>query len=161
MIRSATLKDAENIVSIYNYYIKTSTATFEIDELSVEDMQKRMKEIIAYFPFFVCEEKGKIVGYCYAHQWKSRAAYATTLESTIYVSKDAVGKGIGFALMSRLIQACKSLPVKALVACITGNNVRSILLHSRLGFQKVSHFKKVGKKMGHWLDIVDMELIFD
>ena len=48
---------------------------------------------------------------------------------------------------------------RALIACVTEGNVVSDALHLRLGFKKVSHFKKVGLKFGRWLDVVDYELL--
>ena len=131
------MRDAKAIVDIYNEYVVNSVATFETEPLRVEEM----------------------VGYCYAHTWKEKAAYKYTLETTVYLSPRYKGKGIGRQLMERLIEECRVGGYHALIACITEGNEASYSLHEKLGFRKVSHFEKVGLKFGRWLDVVDYELI--
>lgn len=159
MIRIVTIDDASAITSIYNEYIKNSTATFEIKTISTEEMQQRITEISSEFPYLVDERDGKIAGYCYAHKWKERAAYRHTIETSIYLSKQYQGKGIGTELMNALIKSCRVQGYHTAIACITAENKESCAFHERLGFKKVSHFKEVGMKFGQWLDIVDYELI--
>ena len=65
-------------------------------------MRSRITEISAHFPYFVYEVDNKVVGYCYAHPWKERAAYRYTLETTVYLSPERTGKGIGKQLMVKL-----------------------------------------------------------
>ncbi len=159
IIRRVSEADAGEIADIYNVYVKESTASFEIEELTDEDMRCRIADIATHCPYWVCEEDGKIIGYCYVHPWKERAAYAKTLETTVYVAADCKGKGVGRMLMQRVIDDCRALGYVALVACITGGNEASVRLHERLGFRQVSHFRKVGFKLGLWLDVVDYELL--
>ncbi len=158
-IRPVNSSDAKAITKIYNHYIINSVASFETEPLSEDAMRLRIDEISSNFPYFVCEQDGFIAGYCYAHPWKERAAYSQTLETTIYISKQHLHKGIGIALMRKLIESCRNLGFHALIACITGNNEASIILHEKLGFTKVSHFIQVGHKHGQLLDVVDYELI--
>ena len=107
----------------------------------------------------MAEERGRVVGFCYAHPWKERAAYCNTLETTIYLDPSVHRQGVGTALMRQLIADCRAMGCRALIACITGENTSSIAFHSRLGFERVSLFRSVGYKMGRWLDVVDMELL--
>ena len=86
MIRAVTLQDTSAITAIYNEYIAHSTSTFDIEPVSEEEIQKRISEISARYPYFVYETDGEIVGYCYAHPWKEREAYNRTLETTVYLS---------------------------------------------------------------------------
>lgn len=159
MIRTVTENDAAAITDIYNYYVCETTVSFETAPLSVGEMLRRIRTISAEFPYFVAEEEGRVVGYSYAHLWKEREAYRHTWEVTIYLDKDCKGRGIGSLLMSRLIDACRAREdCSQLIACITAENAASIAFHSRMGFEKVSHFKRVGYKFGRWLDVVDMEL---
>lgn len=159
MIREVRADDAPQIAGIYNRYILETTISFETQPLSAEDMRKRIEEISSNFPYFVAESDGKIMGYCYAHPWKERAAYCKTLETTIYLASEAKGKGLGVRLMDRLIDECRNRGYHALIACITAENVESCHFHERLGFKKVSHFEQVGQKFGRWLDVADYELI--
>lgn len=172
------VEDACRIAEIYNYYVKNSVATFDTEEWSTEKMMDKIMAISSEFPYFVIRadendtdidtdkvsahntgKKGKIAGYCYVHPWKEKDAYKDTLESTIYISPEYTGKGIGKLLMNRLIETCRKRDIKVLIACITEGNEGSFILHEHLGFEKVSHFKKVGIKLGKWLDVVDYELI--
>lgn len=159
MIRRVELQDAKAITTIYNEYVEHSVVTFETEPLREEDMRIRIAGIAARFPYFVYEEEGKVLGYCYAHPWKERAAYRHTLETTVYLAPGYVGRGIGRRLMERLIEECRRDGYHALVACVTEGNAASDVLHLRLGFKKVSHFESVGLKFGRWLGVIDYELL--
>lgn len=159
MIRTVQAEDAQAITAIYNGYVTGSTITFEEEPVTVDEMAARIAGISSEYPFFIYEEGGEVKGYCYAHTWKGRSSYRYTAETTIYLSPDASGKGVGKALMHRLISECRSVGLKALIACITDGNTASITMHEKLGFRKVSHFEKVGFKFGQWLDVVDYELV--
>lgn len=160
MIRKVKLEDAGEITTIYNEYIVNSVISFETEALQEEEMRSRIQEISEKFPYFVYEAEGKIVGYCYAHPWKSRAAYCNTLETTVYIVREYTGKGIGKELMTHLMEACKQGGYHALIACITGGNEASCKLHANLGFKQVSRFEQVGLKFGKWLDVVDYEYVY-
>lgn len=159
MIRRVEPRDIAAITHIYNEYILHSVITFETEPLREEEMGVRITDIAAHFPCFVDESDGEIRGYCYAHLWKEKAAYKHTLETTIYLSPEHTGKGIGRRLMETLIDACRKDGHQALVACVTEGNAASDALHLGLGFQKVSHFEKVGQKFGRLLDVIDYELL--
>lgn len=159
MIRDVTLSDAKAIVDIYNEYITGSTITFETENITEDEMRKRIAELSEHKLYFVYELEGKVVGYCYAHPWKVRAAYSHTLETTIYLSAECKGRGIGVTLMNHLIAACRDKGYKALIACITEGNEASCALHRKLGFKQVSCFEKVGNKFGKWLNVTDFELL--
>ena len=158
MIRPVTATDAHRIVDIYNDYILNTTISFETKPLTVEQMRCRIEEIASHCPYIVWEEDGEIAGYCYAHPWKERAAYHLTLETTVYLSPQYFRKGIGSQLMQRLIEDCRKMGFKVLIACITADNEASIEMHRHLGFKQVSYFEQVGEKFGKMLDVVDMQL---
>lgn len=159
LIRKVTLDDAAAITEVYNRYITDTTVSFETAPLTVEQMAARIAEISSKYPYFVAETDGEIVGYCYAHPWKERAAYSATLETTIYLRPYNAGKGIGRLLMNHLIEECQAAGFHALIACITADNAASCAFHEKLGFAKCSEFREVGCKFGRWLDVVDYQLI--
>ena len=159
MIRKVRAEDSLQIASIYNHYVKETTVTFEYEELSCSQMQDSINTISAYFPYFVYEENNKLLGYCYAHPWKERAAYAKTYEISIYLDKNVTGKNIGTKLLQKLIEECKKINCHALIACITAENEGSIRFHLRHGFKQVSSFKEVGYKFNRYLDVNDYELL--
>ncbi len=154
-------EDAPAITAIYNRYITRTTVSFETEPLSETSMLERIEAISSEFPYFVYEYDGSVVGYCYAHLWKERAAYSKTLETTVYLAPEACGKGFGAELVRRLIEACRERGFHSLIACITAENSRSVAFHEALGFRKVSHFRQVGRKFGRWLDVLDLQLLLD
>ena len=159
VIRPVRGQDAGAIMGIYNQQILQGTATFETEPLSEEMMRIRIMTVSSAFPYLVYERGGHLAGYCYAHFWKARKAYQHTLETAVYVSSDYRRQGIGIQLMKRLIEECRFGGWQVLIACITADNRASIALHLKLGFQQVSHFRKVGRKFDRWLDVSDYELI--
>ncbi len=160
MIRTFETGDEVGIAQIYNHYVLHTTVSFETEALSLDAMRQRLAAIASSYPCLVDSENGEIRGYCYAHQWKERAAYSHTWETTVYIAPHHLGKRIGLRLMEELIEMSRTTGrCRALVACITGDNAASIALHEKLGFTKVSHFPQVGAKFGIWLDVVDYELL--
>ena len=160
MITKVTENDAAEIAAIYNYYIRGSVATFDTEEWQTEKMEQRIITLSSSYPYIVYRtEEGKIAGFCYAHPWKEKDAYSRTLETTVYVSPEHTGCGIGQKLMEELIDICRKKGFMTLIACITEGNENSFRLHRKLGFKQVSHFKKVGMKFNRFLDVIDYELI--
>lgn len=161
MIRTIEEKDIPQITEIYNRYVTEGIETFETEPLTPEQMTERIKAVKALYPNFVDDEDGRIAGFCYVHRWKERAAYHNTYETTIYLSPDFKRRGIGTAMMSRLISECRRRKYMVLIACITGCNEESIAFHRSMGFVPVSCFHGVGCKFGQRLDVVDYELQLD
>lgn len=159
MIRQMEFHDAEAVAAIYNEYVENSVATFDTEPVDEGDMGLWIFDIASSFPCFVYEEDDEILGYCYAQPWNERDAYRYTLETTVYVARGREGKGIGEALMRKLIEECRRDGYHALIACITEGNAASDALHVKLGFKRVAHFKEVGLKFERWLDVADYELL--
>ncbi len=153
MIRAVRISDAEDISGIYNYYIENTVITFEEKRVSVDEMVRRIKEYTASYPWLVFEEDGRILGYCYASQWKTRSAYRFSAETTVYVQEQQQSKGIGTALYMHLLSEVKKYGIHTLVAGITLPNEKSQKLHEKIGFLKVAHFSEIGKKFDTWLDV--------
>ena len=159
MIRNVNATDTQAIAHIYNHYVLNTNISFETQAVTTADMLHRITSISAQYPYLVYEHEGHVVGYCYAHQWKERAAYSKTLETTIYIDKDVRHQGLGRIMVKLLIDLCRNEGYRALIACITQGNEASIKMHESLGFKQVSEFKEVGFKFDTWLDVVDLELL--
>ena len=159
MIRPVHLDDAAAIATIYADYVEHTTISFELAAPTVQQMGERIASLANTYPYLVYEEDGMILGYCYAHAWKERAAYSHTWETTVYLVPQAKGRGIGTALMQRLIADSRAAGCHVLIACITDENSPSRAFHEKLGFRKVSHFSQVGFKFGQWLDVTDYQLL--
>ncbi len=156
-----TLNDVSEITRIYAHYVTHTVVTFDTKVPSEKEMCERLQPIIRNCPAWVCVEEGKIAGYCYAHEWKTKKAYSATAETTIDLHPDYLRKGYGRILMEQLIKDCRERSYHTLVACITIPNEPSVKLHEKLGFKQVSHFHEVGRKFDKWLDVADYELILE
>lgn len=151
--------DFPAVASIYRHYVTRSTASFELEPPSDAEMASRLSAICGAYPAFVAEIDGMVAGYAYAHEWKARAAYAPTVESTVYLHPAMTGRGLGRALMERLIDDCRRAGYRAMIADITVGNDASIALHRALGFECVSLFRDVGSKFGLTLSVTDYQLL--
>lgn len=153
-IRNAQVEDAANLVAIYAPYVEKTAITFETQVPTVEDFENRIKKTMKKFPYLVAIEEGQIVGYAYASTYYARAAYDWTVELSVYVQKEARGKGVGTLLYTALEEELTVRGFKNFLACIALPNPASIALHEKRGYEQVAHFKKVGYKFGTWHDIV-------
>ncbi|MFM1896532.1 MAG: Phosphinothricin N-acetyltransferase [Pseudomonadota bacterium] len=153
MIRHANSSDAAQICAIYNWYIENTFITFEEVPLSTEQMAARIAAAGSLRPWLVFESAGRIQGYAYAGEWKSRAAYRYAVETTIYLDKDCHRGGLGRQLYISLIERLRETPVHALIAGIALPNTASVGLHEAMGFAKVAHFREVGFKFNQWIDV--------
>ncbi|MBQ4831406.1 N-acetyltransferase [Alteromonas sp. MMG017] len=154
MIRDAVLEDSPKIAEIYNFYVANTCITFEETEVSSEEMSKRLRKVSeSTLPWIVAVEDEAVIGYAYATKWKERTAYRFSVESTIYLSNEAQGKGLGTELYEVLLDKLKLLGINSVIGGITLPNSASVGLHEKLGMKKVAHFPKVGFKFGEWLDV--------
>ena len=110
-------------------------------------------------PWFVWEENGRVLGYAYAGKWKSRCAYRYSVESSIYLAKEATGRGLGTKLYVALIDALHTKGIHSIIGGIALPNPASIGISEKLGFQKIGHFKEVGWKFEQWIDVGYWEMI--
>ncbi len=162
MIRYVSDADIGDIVSIYNYYVINSVATFEEVEIDASEISDRIKAIRdAGLPWLVASEDGVVIGYAYAGPWNRRSAYRHTAEVTIYLSDQAVGKGVGSELYAALFSELKRKGIHLAVAAITLPNAASVAIHEKFGMRKVGQLSEVGKKFGRWLDVGFWELRLD
>lgn len=154
MVRTAVSADAEQIVAIYNHYVANTVVTFEEDEVSPDEMRRRMHDVFnAALPWIVAEDEGQMVGYAYATKWKARSAYRYSVETTVYLADGVAGKGFGTALYTELFRILKDRGIHAAIGGIALPNDASVALHEKFGMRKVAHFEEVGFKFGRWVDV--------
>ncbi|MFZ6679721.1 arsinothricin resistance N-acetyltransferase ArsN1 family B [Undibacterium sp. Tian12W] len=159
MIRPAiAADDATSIAAIYNHYIATTTISFEENPVTEQEMAQRIKDVSASLPWYVEEQDGVVIGYAYATPWRARSAYRFSVESTVYVAASHAGKGIGKRLYQTLIADLRQRGIHVIIGGIAQPNAASVALHESLGFEKVAHFKDVGRKFEQWVDVGYWEL---
>jgi phosphinothricin acetyltransferase len=157
-IRPATSDDAGAIAAIYAPYVLSSTVTFEEIAPDISEMRARMQKIWSTgLPYHVAELDGVVVGYAYVGLFHPRIGYRFAVENSVYVAQDKHRRGIGSALLRRLIQDCTDLGYRHMVALI-GENEASVAMHARLGFRDAGSLPGIGLKFGRWIGIIQMQL---
>lgn len=163
-IEKVTIDDAEELLAIYAPYVRDTAVSFEYVVPSVEEFADRIVQISAKYPYIKAVEDGKIIGYAYANTFKGRKAYDWSVETTVYVRKDAKRNGTGRRLYECLEQSLMKMGVLNMNACIASAKVEdefltndSMYFHSRMGFTEVGRFHNSGYKFGRWYDMIWME----
>ena len=159
-IRAGRPEDAGAIARIYAVEVLHGTAPFEEVPPTAEEMRARLEALLRRdMPVLVAERAGRVVGYALAGTYRDRAAYRYTVEDSVYVEEAEMGRGIGRALLARLIAKCRARGLRQIVAVIGDSaNHASIALHRRAGFRHVGVFERVGVKFGREIDTVLMQL---
>lgn len=158
-LRPARLDDAEAIRQIYNAEVTTSTVTFDILPRSLDDQRRYLDERSGAHAVIVADDAGLVVGYGALSPWRSKPAYATSVEDSIYVHPGHHGQGIGRSLLTELVRVATAHGFHAVFARIVGGHEASIRVHESVGFEIVGTEREVGRKFGRWLDVVVMELL--
>ena len=159
IIRAAMADDAEALAAIYGHHVLHGFGTFEEVPPGATEMNARRQAIADLgLPYLVAEADGAVLGFAYAGPFRTRQAYRYTLEDSVYIAPDAIGRGVGRAVLSGVITACETLGVRQVVAVIgDSGNAASIGLHTALGFERAGVGKSFGFKHGRWVDIVWMQ----
>lgn len=163
-IRHATTADAEALAAIYAPYVRDTAVSFEVEPPTVEEFAARIERTLQRYPYLVAERDGVVVGYAYAGAFKPRAAYAASVELSIYVDRACKRKGVGRALYTALQDELARRGVTNLYACVAYPRVEdeyltygSVRFHERMGFQVVGRFHGCARKFGRLYDMVWME----
>ncbi|MGG7446893.1 N-acetyltransferase family protein [Kosakonia oryzendophytica] len=161
-IRYAGKEDCAAIAGIYNHAVVNTAAIWNDQTVDVENRIAwfEARALLGY-PVLVSEENGVITGYASFGDWRAFDGFRYTVEHSVYVHPEHQGKGLGLALMERLIEEAKRLGKHVMVAGIEAQNHSSIHLHSKLGFVTTGQMPQVGTKFGRWLDLTFMQLQLD
>jgi phosphinothricin acetyltransferase len=159
VIRPSIETDIPAIAAIYAHAVTHDTASFELEPPPEAEMARRRDDILkGGYPYLVAEMKGDILGYAYAGAYRTRPAYRSTVEDSIYIAPSAQGQGVGRALLVALIEQCEALDFRLMVAVIGDEDSHgSIGLHRSLGFEPAGILKGIGYKHGRWLSTVLMQ----
>ena len=161
--------DAEQLRAIYNVEVETSTATFDLVPRTLDaQLQWQRARQGAYVVLVAvsegvtessndADETSQIMGFASLSAYRSRPAYSTSAENSVYVDRRFQGRGVGRTLMDSLIGTATDRGFHALFARIAGANVGSVALHTAVGFEIVGIERQVGRKFGRWLDVTLMQ----
>lgn len=159
VVRSAELGDLPAIVTIYNYAVRETTATFDTEPVTVAGRSEWFAQFGGEHPLLVAESAGTVTGFAYYLPFRSRPAYGTSKESTIYVAPELHRRGVASALYAELLAVARSNGVHAMIAVLGGDNPASEALHRKFGFRFVGRLREVGRKFDRWVDTQYFELL--
>jgi L-amino acid N-acyltransferase YncA len=151
--------DLQTVKEIYEYYVENSTATFHTGRITLTEIREFIYIGHPVYKSYKIQANGDVCGYCYLSPYKKRQAYDRTAEVTVYLKQEYTGHGIGRLALRRLEEAAGTTTIKVLIGIITGDNIQSIRLFTREGYEKCGHFKEVGEKFGKVLDVVAFQKI--
>ena len=155
-VRFAVPGDSRGALNIYAQYIRTPI-TFECALPTEQEFAERIAAISGYYPYLVCEEGGKIIGYAYAHRHMEREAYQWNAELSVYLDAAHTSRGLGKKLYGALIAMLKLQGIRTVYGCVTVPNKKSEALHKTLGFQISGTYHNAGYKNGKWHDVMWFE----
>jgi phosphinothricin acetyltransferase len=159
-IRSGKAADIPRITEIYNHYVANTAISFDIEPWSTE---KRLSSWFSQYsesgPYrlLVAELNGQAIGYASSSQFRSKAAYCLSVETSIYIDPSELGKGFGTQLYRALLEQLAATDLHRAYGGVTLPNEASIGLHKKLGFKEVGVFSQVGYKFGQYYDVCWLE----
>lgn len=155
LIRAGDEGDLEELTRIYNHYVEHTTITFDIEPFTTEQRRPWLDAHPSHGPhrLLVAEEHGHVLGYATSSPFRAKAAYATTVETTVYLAPEHTGRGLGGSLYLALLETLRTEGVHLAAAGVTVPNDPSQRLHLRCGFRQVGVFEEVGQKFGRFWDV--------
>jgi phosphinothricin acetyltransferase len=158
-IRAAVEDDLPALTDIYNHYVVHTPITFDLEPLTVAQRRVWFAEHsqVGRHRLLVAEADGQVVGYATTSSFRSRAAYDTTVESSVYCRADTLRRGVGTALYRALFEEVKREDINRIVAGVTLPNPASVALHERCGFRPVGTLSSVGRKFNRYWDVAWLE----
>jgi L-amino acid N-acyltransferase len=159
VVRTAEPRDLEAIVAIYNYAVRETTATFDTEPVMVADRGDWFAQFGREHPLLVADTGGSVAGFAYYLPYRTRPAYRTSKESTVYVEPERHRQGIASALYTELFARARANGVHAMIAVLGGDNPASAALHLKFGFRLVGRLEEVGRKFDRWVDTQYFQLL--
>lgn len=158
-MRLATVNDAVELAAIYAPYVRDTSVSFETEPPTAEEFARRIAAVGDRYPYLVHQrDDGTVDGYAYATRYHERDAYRYSVTTSVYLSPDSAGKGLGKKLYGALLAILKEQGYRNAYAVITMPNPQSVGLNERFGFRKNGYLTRCGYKFGKWLDVAIMEL---
>lgn len=148
-------RHGEAILAIFNHAIEHTTALFDLKPRTELDMAQwfAIKESKNWPVVGIEDDSGQLLAFASYGAFRAHGAYAQTLEHSVYVHPAHQGKGLGRAVLQRVIDRAWQQGVHVLVGVIESGNSASIGLHRQLGFSHAGTLREVGRKFDRWLDI--------
>ena len=159
-IRPAVFADIDTILEIVNHEILHSTSNYDYEPHDFETQKVWFEDKLEKnLPVIVAEFENGAIGFASYGQFRQKIGYQFTVEHSVYVAQEFIGKGVGKLLLAELIRLAKEQEYHVMMGAIDAENSGSIAFHEKFGFKVVGTIREVGYKFDHWLDLVFMQLI--
>lgn len=163
LVRDARPGDVPRITDIYAHWVQTGTMSFELEAPDEPEMLKRFNAILdGGYPYLALEQGGELLGYAYAGAYRPRPAYRFTAEDSIYLHRDAGGRGLGKVLLDALLGRLKADGYRSVIGIVSDPevNASSVALHRKAGFREFGRAEGIGFKFDRWIDVSYLQLVF-
>jgi len=159
IFQPAAENDLAAMLELYNFYIATTTATFDHGQITPEEFRQLIFIGHEKYKTYLIRLRDETVGFCFLTQYRKKAAYDRTAEIGLYLKPEFTGKGIGDEAVTFLEKIAVSNVIRVIIASISGENTASIKLFQKLGYERCAHYRQVGEKFGSFVDVIDYEKI--
>jgi len=149
-VRDAVEADLQAVAEIYTYESLHSYSTFETEERPLQAWRHKLH---GHYPFLVAEEDGAVLGYASAAEFRDRPAYHLTVETSVYIHREARGRRLGSDLYAELVSRLADQGFHTALALIALPNDASVRLHERAGYEHAGTMREVGDKQDRMIDV--------
>jgi phosphinothricin acetyltransferase len=158
-IRRAIFADVSELLEIYNYYVVNTHVTFDLEARTLDQRLAwfAMFGSVGRYQCFVAVRGNRVIGWASSSPFKERAAYQTSVETSVYLAPDETGRGVGQRLYRRLFDAIEPADVHRAYGGISLPNDASVRLHMRMGFAYIGTCREVGRKFDRYWDVATYE----
>ena len=162
-VRPATASDLSAVNDIYNQYIAEAHYTFDLEPWTMDARREWFTHYstTGRHRLLVAVGEGRVIGYACSSRYRPKAAYDVTVETSIYLDPESVGRGAGSRLYQELFKILEGEDVHRANAGITLPNPASVALHERFGFKRIALFTEQGRKFGRYWDVAWFEKPLD
>ncbi len=160
-ILPVSISDYQAVADIYNEYITLGTASMEETLKQASDIEGWVSKFNDRERLFVLKDNGQVIGWAIIKRYSDREGYRFACETAVYLTQPYLGKGLGTMMKKFLIDECKALNYKHLVAKIFASNTTSIAYNEKLGYSIVGRQKSIGFKNGKWIDMIIMQYLIE
>jgi phosphinothricin acetyltransferase len=154
-VRPATESDLPVVNDVYNQYVAETHYTFDVEPMTIDERREWFTHYdeTGRYRVMVAVSEGIVIGYASSSRFRLKPAYETSIETSVYLAPESLGRGAGSRLYEGLFKALGGEDVHRAYAGIALPNPASIGLHERLGFKRVAHFTEQGRKFGRYWDV--------
>jgi phosphinothricin acetyltransferase len=155
-VRAAVESDLARLTEIYNHYVVNTHVTFDVEPFSVDDRCSWFHHYATHGRhrlLVAVADDSVVAGYATSSPYRPKPAYLTSVETSVYLAPESVGRGLGTLLYARLFEELAGEDVHRALAGIALPNDASIALHQRFGFRRVARFTEQGRKFDRYWDV--------